>query len=86
MSKPLSLSAQRRHIRSGGCDVYERGCLYCKAGAEGDETGTVENGEVLEFGGLSPVENGDIEQEVKCLRCGRKWIDVFRLAEIREIV
>ena len=71
----MTKAAKKRHIQSRGCDIYEHGCLYCK-----------QNGDTLEYGELSPVESGDIEQEVKCPLCGRKWIDVFRIVDVREIV
>jgi hypothetical protein len=71
-SKPMSKAAMRMYIKSGGCEC----CPYCKVEMDFD---TVEHGE------LSPVEDGSIEQESKCLKCGRKWMDVFRLAEVHEL-
>lgn len=77
MDKQLSKAAIRRHIKSNGCDVFSDGCLYCKADNE--------LGMTIEYGDFSPVECGDIEQTATCLKCGRKWIDVFSLTEVREI-
>jgi len=82
VNKPMAKAAKKRHIQSRGCDVYEHGCLYCKEGGERDND---QEGVTLDYGELSPVENGDIEQQVICQKCGRKWIDVFRLTDVHEI-
>jgi transcriptional regulator NrdR family protein len=71
MSKQLGKAVKKRHIQSGGMEV----CPFCKANVE----------EVVVYGSLDPVENGDIEQRAECNECGRRWIDVFRLIDIREI-
>lgn len=71
--KNLSKAAKRRHIDSAGIDK----CPYCKVDICDDN---------IEYKELEPVEDGSVEQTVKCTSCGRKWIDVFRLVEIREIV
>jgi hypothetical protein len=34
---------------------------------------------------FDPIECGDIQQMVICEKCGRKWINVFRLIEVVEI-
>ena len=39
----------------------------------------------LDYRDLEPVEGGDVEQVVSCPGCGRRWKDVFRLAEVREL-
>ena len=75
--KSMAKATRKRHIRSQGCDIYDHGCLYCKEGNE--------YGDSLEFSDFSPVESGDIEQIVTCTKCGRKWIDVFRLVDVKEI-
>jgi DNA-directed RNA polymerase subunit M/transcription elongation factor TFIIS len=41
--------------------------------------------EDLDFGDLSPVEDGGIEQMITCNPCGRRWMDVFRLMEQQEL-
>jgi len=68
----MTKAARRRHIQNGG----QQECPYCKVEIDID---TVECGE------LDPVEDGDIEQTVKCLKCGRRWMDVFRLVEVHEL-
>jgi len=72
----MTKAAVKHHIRTAGSDR----CPYCKA----DFGGGMIDG-VQECGDLDPVENGDIEQISKCLKCGRRWMDVFRLVEVREI-
>jgi hypothetical protein len=72
----MSKAAKRRHIKSNGCDVYDS-CPYCK--------GDTEEGMELDYGDVDAVESGDLEQTVTCLLCGRKWIDVFRLVDVREV-
>lgn len=72
MAERMTKAAKRRRIQTQGCDE----CPYCRE----------DIWEVAEFGELDPVECGDIEQKVKCTACGRTWIDVFRLIDVREIV
>jgi hypothetical protein len=71
--KPMTKAARKHHIKTAGQDR----CPYCKAENEDDN---------IEYEDLSPVEDGDIESTAHCLQCGRKWIDIFRLADVREIV
>lgn len=68
----MTKAARKRHIANGGTGK----CPYCKADLHDD----------AEYDDLSPVEDGDVEQTVECGRCLRRWIDVFRLVEVREIV
>ena len=42
--------------------------------------------ESLEYGELSPVEGGNVQQEAECTQCGKRWMDVFVLADQRELV
>ncbi len=42
-------------------------------------------GEGLDYGEMEGVEGGDVEQQVTCPHCWRKWIDVFSLSDQREI-
>lgn len=42
--------------------------------------------EGLDYGDIGGVEGGDLEQKVSCPSCEREWIDVFVLAEQRELV
>lgn len=65
----LTEKARKRHLRNGG-----HNCPYCKADYM-----------ELNYGELSPVEDGNIEQIVTCDKCNRRWMDVFQLAEIREL-
>src|SRR5579859_1180781 len=39
----------------------------------------------LDYGDLSPVEGGEIEQEVTCPKCRRRWKDIFALVDQREL-
>lgn len=41
--------------------------------------------EGLQYGALSPVEDGNIEQDVCCPGCGERWMDVFTLSEQRTL-
>jgi hypothetical protein len=41
--------------------------------------------EGMGYGELSPVEDGNIEQEVCCPGCGERWMDVFTLSEQRTL-
>lgn len=41
--------------------------------------------EGLDYGDLDAVEDGDIEQRVKCPGCGERWMDVFTLTEQRAL-
>lgn len=41
--------------------------------------------EGLDYQELSPVEGGDIEQEVTCPGCGERWMDVFTLIAQRSL-
>jgi hypothetical protein len=66
--------ARKRHIRTAGSEV----CPYCKA--DNDMCGMN-----IEYGDLDPVEDGDIQQEVKCLQCGRRWMDIYRLVDVHEL-
>ena len=68
----VAMSKAARRNRINGSKLWE--CPYCKA-----------NIEEAEYGGIEPVENGDAEQTVECLECHRKWVDVFRLKEVREL-
>jgi hypothetical protein len=39
----------------------------------------------LDYGEMDGVEGGNIEQTVSCTECGKRWIDVFVLADQREL-
>lgn len=80
MKTKLTKAAVKRHIKTHGYDIYLHGCLYCGAGHAHDL------GTALEYGKIPPDIGGDILQQVTCPKCKRKWIDVFRLVEVREIV
>lgn len=41
--------------------------------------------EGLDYDDLSPVEGGEIEQEVSCPECGKRWKDMFVLADQHEL-
>ena len=77
---PMAKSVRKQHIKANGNDIYETGCLYCREPKNDTDLDS------LEFGDLDMVECGDIEQKATCLKCGRKWIDVYSLTEVREIV
>lgn len=70
--KPMSGAARKRHLRTAG----QRVCPYCRADVD----------EHVDYEEFSPVEGGDVEQTAECRKCRRRWIDVFRLVEVREIV
>lgn len=55
------------------CSQTEDLCPYC--GITG-----------LDYQELGPIESGDLEQEVSCPDCGKRWVDVFTLADRRELV
>jgi hypothetical protein len=71
--QPMTKAAMKRHIKTGGQEC----CPYCKADAD--------RCEMFDYEEPDFVEGGDIEQIVTCLNCGRKWQDVYRLVEVREI-
>jgi hypothetical protein len=66
----MTKAARKRYIQSAGTD----GCPYCKADME-----------QFDYGEMDPVEDGSVEQKVKCLQCKRVWMDVFLLKEVREL-
>lgn len=76
MKEPMTKNARKRHIQSRGCDMYDR-CPYCRRNTQ--------HGQRLDYGQFDPTEEGDIQQQITCHQCGRRWIDVFRLTEIIEI-
>jgi hypothetical protein len=76
-NKNITKARMKRHIKTGGCDIYDEGCLFC---GKGDEYG-----DSIECEEFMPVENGDIHQKCTCKECGRQWIDVFRLVEAHEL-
>ena len=39
----------------------------------------------LEYGDIEPVEDGNIEQVIRCAKCGERWQDVFSLIEQRAL-
>jgi hypothetical protein len=41
--------------------------------------------EGLDYGDIDGVEGGNLEQKVTCPECGKTWIDVFTLADQREL-
>lgn len=61
--------AKKQFIREGGANAV--GCPFCK--------------HPTSFGPLNSVENGSIEQEVTCPNCKKRWMEVFRLADVREL-
>jgi uncharacterized protein with PIN domain len=65
----LTEKARKRHLRTGG-----HRCPYCKA-----------SDVHLDYGELSPVESGNIEQKISCDKCRRCWVDIFHLVDIREL-
>jgi hypothetical protein len=69
-SKPMTKAARRRYIASAGTS----GCPYCEAPQDDFDY------EEPDF-----VEDGDIEQIAQCPTCDRRWKDVFRLVEVREL-
>lgn len=42
--------------------------------------------EGLDYEDIGPVDGGDLEQEVTCPGCGKRWLDVFTLVEQREVL
>lgn len=66
----MTEKARKRHLERSGLGK----CPYCKAGDKH-----------IEYGGFEPVEDGDVEQTAGCGKCDRRWIDVFRLVDVREI-
>lgn len=56
---------------------YSTVCPFC---GEDDELG-----DNLDYQDLDPVEDGSIEQKVSCNNCGRAWMDVFTLSDVREL-
>lgn len=68
----LTKTARKRHLRTAGLEC----CPYC----------AVDNFNNIEYDEVSHVENGDILQDAKCLKCGQAWQDVFRLVDVHEIV
>ena len=68
--KRLSGRARARHLRTGG----QCSCPYCR--------GDVQE---VDYQGLEANEDGEVTQEARCGRCGRRWLDVFRLADVREL-
>jgi C4-type Zn-finger protein len=71
MKPSMTKAAKKRHLQSAGQDC----CPYCKE-------------DLLEYGDyeeLSPVEDGTIEQIVGCEKCGRRWMDVFKLVDVQEL-
>lgn len=70
--KPMTKAARKRHLQTAGQEC----CPFCKVENDPD---------TIECEDLNPVEDGEIEQIVKCLVCGRRWMDVFRLVEVKEL-
>lgn len=70
-NKSMSKAAKKRHLETSGIKC----CPYCKA----------DNWCDIEYSEPDPVECGDIQQEARCLKCGRRWMDVFRLVAVREL-
>ena len=66
----ISNAAKRRHLETGGRSVAPT------ARSDADN---------LEYEDLSQVENGLIEQRVRCTKCSRRWMDVFALTDVREL-
>lgn len=76
MNKPMSKAARKYHIKTSGMDK----CPYCKVDLYDNDMN-----EALEYKEVDFVEDGDIHQEAKCTKCNRRWMDVFRLVEVREL-
>jgi hypothetical protein len=72
MDKPLSKASKKYHIKTGG----EECCPFCKTDVDMMS---------MDWKEPDPVEGGDFEQEVKCLKCNRRWINVYRLVDMREL-
>lgn len=71
----MTRAARRRHLRTGG----EVECPYCRGRVESDP-------DLLDYGdGPEPVDGGNLESKVRCTACGREWVDVFVLADVREV-
>ncbi|MBW3596918.1 MAG: hypothetical protein KY475_06540 [Planctomycetes bacterium] len=66
----LSNAAKQRHLETGG----QQCCPYCRRDADH-----------IEYGDLTPVEDGHIEQDARCMRCGRRWRDIFTLTDVRSL-
>lgn len=83
----LTKASIKCHIRSNGCDVHDKGCLYCKRGGVSTTDQNREPVEYLplDYSSFQVTDDGNVEQTVSCQECGRRWIDVFRLADVREI-
>ncbi len=69
----ISKKARDKHIRNAG-----QNCPYCGVDIS-DMCGPAE------YSDLEPVESGDVEQTAKCTKCGHRWVDVFRLVDVREL-
>lgn len=71
MTKKMSKTARDYHLRTGGNNC----CPYCKA----------EIYHAGEYEEMEPVEDGNVEQTVICLKCNRRWTDVYTLTDVREL-
>ncbi len=80
MSNELTKASKKHHIKTAGLEW----CPFCKAGFNEQNNNTINN-RVVEYGELDPVENGDIQHKGRCLKCGREWIDIFRLVDMYPI-
>lgn len=69
----MTEKARKKHIETAGMEC----CPFCNAENDPDE--------ILECSELDTVEDGSIEQTVKCLECGRSWMDIFRLVDVTEL-
>ena len=68
--KPLNKKAKKEYLEDLG-----NTCPYC-----GNDDCCKQD-----YSDIDGVESGDLEQRRSCDECGRKWIDVFKLIDIREI-
>ncbi len=71
----ITPASRRHHIKTAGEDR----CPYCKVSVHDLPMG-------FDYEEPSPVEGGEIEQRVECPSCNGRWVDVFCLVDVREIV
>jgi hypothetical protein len=69
-TKPMTKTAWKHHIATGGQDC----CPFCQSEYVDD----------ISCYEIVTLEDGGLEQKSHCYNCGRAWIDIFTLTDVRD--